>query len=146
MDPLLIPSSETTAIRLVTSLNKAGLPVFPAIRLFCLLKTEKPFKKKNLFFVNSTTMPTFRKHRFFPKFRKHRFFSFFIFVKKSCYYAHFVLRKFTTTPVFEDHQFVFSSQINPATTRICVRERKKKKVKTKRQRLYINNISCYKNQ
>ena len=41
--------------------------------------------------------------------RKHGLFPSLSLLKKPRYYANFVLREFTTTPVFADHQFVFSS-------------------------------------
>ena len=58
-------------------------------------------------------------------------------LKKPRYYANFILREFTTTPVFVKHQFVFSSKINPATTPICVLNEKEK---TKRERLNIKHV------
>ena len=64
------------------------------------LYTVEPRYYATRYYANSTTTPTFRKRGFFPSLSL---------LKKTCYYANFVLREFTTKPVFADHQLVFSS-------------------------------------
>ena len=49
--------------------------------------------------------PLLRKFHYFANIQKARIVSFFIFVKKNS--VDFVLRKFTTTPVFADQQICF---------------------------------------
>ena len=75
--------------------------------------TVKPRYNATRYNANSMITPIFRKHGFFPSLSL---------LKEPRYSAKIGLRELTITPVFADHQLVFSSKINPAIAPIWFRE------------------------